>query len=122
MYTVLRFCGLSDDNIQSLGQQIEALLPGRFDGADIACPNRVSICLADEDEWGLHIESLMEKLALLDEVIATMRNADRAIELDIAVEPEDYDSLLSELVFPIVFLEFLVSRKIRLRASIYGNE
>ncbi len=120
MYTVLRFCELSYDQVQSLGLQIEKLLPGIFSGPDEGCPNRVSIPLAEGDDWDLHVNSIIAKVTLLDEVITAMQKTTETTELDIAIEPEDCKSLLSEFAFPFEFLALLVSKKIVLITSIYG--
>jgi len=121
MYSVLRFGELSDADIESLGQQLERILPGVVDGPDIRCPDRVSISLADDDDWRLHLDSITTNVKLLDELIATMRGTDRTLELDFAIDPEDFERLLSEFVFDIQFLDMLVSRKIALTLSIYGG-
>ena len=120
MYTVLRFCALSDTDVQSLGETMEELLPGVFTGTDKGCSDRVSVPLAEDDEWSLHIDSIRTKMALLDELVVRMRSASRTIELDVAIEPGDYNSLLSEFVFDNAFLDLLVSRRITLIMSVYG--
>jgi hypothetical protein len=50
MCTVLRLCDLSDTDIESLGQQLEGILPGVFIGPDRGYAGRVSIEMPDFED------------------------------------------------------------------------
>ena len=92
-----------------------------FEGTDSRFPDRISIPMADDDNWLRHVLSTIKGLRALDGLL-TMPDWDfGSRELDIAIEPEDYNALLSEWNFDCEFLSLLVPRRISLNISIYGR-
>lgn len=121
MYSVLRFCDLSFPVTQQIGKNIDQVLPGSFDGFDRGCSNRVSISIADDNDWKHHSISIIKKIGILSELINMINEAGSKVELDIAIEPEDYSSLISEYSFDNILMCLITSHKINLKFSIYGT-
>ncbi len=121
MYSVLRFCELSFPVTQQIGKNLDQVLPGSFEGFDRGCSNRVSIFIADDNNWNHHKISIMKKIEVLSELINMINKIGSMVELDIAIEPEDYSSLFSEYCFDNRFMCLIISHKINLTFSIYGK-
>ena len=96
MYTVVRFVGTADreDELRALGAELNALVPGKFDGIDLGVPGRFSCSVETSDGWFSHHHAIMTFLDRCRQVTGHARELGFEIQFDTAIEPEDYASRL----------------------------
>ena len=121
MYSVLRFRNLPDDEtIARIGQLANETIPGLYDGPDRE-EGRISVSLADNDDWAVHTAGLQDRLQALAAVILAAKAAGATLEIDIAIWDKDYYvRWLTEYTVGTSLLRILAADEIELCISIYG--
>jgi hypothetical protein len=91
MYTVVRFVAdpaCADATLISLGQKLNALMPGMFDRLD-HIGRRFSVSISSAEAWNSHVDALLVFLRIASTVITESQELGVSIVCDTAVEPED---------------------------------
>lgn len=121
MFTVLRFCGLSAEEIPKLARQLDTYYPGKQHGED-RVPGRLSISLGEHEDWSEHLDAIGIQLERLDCLIAQWNAGDHTLELDIAIWPEDYKGrFCTNLDFSLPILSQLAQNKVAVNLSLYDS-
>jgi len=91
MYTVVRFIGTveREAELQALGSELNALMPGKFQGIDVGVPGRFSCSLGTFDDWGLHHRAIITFLDQCEKVVSRSRKLGFEIQFDTAIECDD---------------------------------
>ena len=119
MYTVLRFCGRAD-KIEDIGQHLNVIAPGTYTRPD-RVGGRFSCVISEGDSWQEHRDKLEEKISQFAQVIERAHSFEFALEIDIAIEPEDYGARrLTEVSLDEDLLRTLEHHRISVSVSVYG--
>jgi hypothetical protein len=98
MYTVLRFVG-PPTQLDKLENELKSVAPNAYEGRDCGYANRTSCSISRSNNWNDHVESIMALLGRLESVIQDARNSGIQLEVDTAIDPEDYMQGLYSEVF-----------------------
>ena len=123
MYTVIRFAGLRDETtLHALGTRVNEMVPGMYGGADRGVPNRFSCSISADGDWRFHQDSIGATITRLADLIHEAQGSGVQVEIDVAIEPEDYSGrLLTELAFGGAFLDLIRQHGIQFVISLYGT-
>ena len=122
MYSVIRFLdkakpGILDEVTRRL--QLDAGLTAE---RDKGVANRVSCSISTEPTWPQQRTAILLWMSRVGNTLVFCHDAEVMVELDIAIEPEDYNArVLTELILDCEFLRLLVERALSLTFSIYGH-
>ncbi len=122
MYTVARF--VDDEEkalnvLEKLGRQMNGLIPGFFTGFDRA-GGRFSGVLEEGEDWSDHLDAIAAFLDKCAGAISDARNAGFSIEIDSAIEHEDYeDSPVTSFLLTSDVMEKMSARDVTFVFSVY---
>src|SRR5437899_3524170 len=121
MYCVLRFIDVCESNdLEKLGKELNQCIPDLYTGLD-HIPHRFSCSVYPGDTWELQRRAIIDVLSKCARVIEATHTLGIDVELDLAIEPEDYGvSMLTELQFDKELIGVLSLRRIPIAISIYG--
>ena len=122
MYTVIRFSDTAGTNdLPRLGEQLNQLVPGSYTGLD-RVPNRFSCSVCQEDDWALHHKAIIDILSRCAELITNAQEKGITIDVDVAVDPDDYCArMITELALDLDLVDLLSNLRVSLEISIYGS-
>ena len=123
MYTVIRFSGFREPaESQQFGLGLNAIVPGLYTGPDRVV-GRISCTVSSEDAWPAHGLAIEKLLSSLQTVIREAIHSGLRVELDVAVEPEDYQNrLLTEtILMEADLLKLIASLRLDLAVTVYGT-
>ena len=90
-----------------------------FDGIDKGVPDRISFTVSSEDDWAAHMTMVDELIERECVIINWALKMDVSISIDIAIEPEDVNGLVSSFCFPGSILKKLTANEIEVTFSVY---
>jgi hypothetical protein len=92
MYCVVRFDNFqSDVALQSVGDAVDACLPGLFEGPDSRFPSRFSCSLANGHDWDSQRQGMLDFMRGCGEVIRNAQTSGVNVVFDLAIYQEDYE-------------------------------
>lgn len=122
MYSVLRFSGFSStEHLHSSGAEVNLLVSGLFTGPD-RVQDRFSCSISEDDDWDSHCRSIENTLSNLSPVIRKCTSSGVNMQLDIAIDPEDYSGRLLT-IFPLKesLLQSVLDANVKFVLSLYGT-
>lgn len=123
MFSVIRFSKFADtERLHAAGAEINRLAPGSFTGPDRVA-DRFSCVVSEDDDWENHCRAIERMITTLAPVIRNLVSAGIEMELDVAIDPDDYHGRLLTL-FPLRrnLMKAIVDFEISLMLSLYGIE
>ena len=121
MYTVIRFSGL-DATLVEFGKTINSVIEGAYSGID-RWGGRTSCELSASDNPDDHLTGVLEGIGRYGALLSEAKRRGIAVEIDIAIEPEDYEGrLLTVMQFNSELIRKLAENEIQMTLSIYGVE
>jgi hypothetical protein len=122
MLSVIRFSAfVTGDALNSYGAEVNAVMPGLFTGPDRVA-NRFSCTISEAGDWRAQCDSIQRAISALSLIARNAVANGVQIELDIAVDPEDYsDRLLTEFPLEEQLLRAVLENSIGFRLSLYGG-
>ena len=123
MYSVLRFITSDASKLakaSKIGEQINSLIPEKFDGLRKA-GDGFACSASDSEDWIKHQAEVIEFLRTIGSPISIARTEGFGLILDISLE-SDIRAMMSSYQFNEAFLRTLVESGVTLEISIYNVE
>lgn len=122
MYSVLRFSDPSQSlDLEKCGQEVNECAAGLFTGMD-RIKHRLSCSLSTDDNWKTQCEEIIRTIGTCMRVVEHARSVGIEVDLDLAIDPDDYmGSLFTEVYLEKRLLEILCRADIPMTISIYGR-
>jgi hypothetical protein len=123
MYTVIRFRGVRDaETMAILGQMADAAIGDTIYHGPDHSSDRFSLSVSSASDWHSSQIDILSTIHRLKDVIVHSQTLGIAINIDVAIEPEDYWSRwVTALHVDCMFMQALSEKNIELVVSMYGN-
>ena len=110
MYTVIRFLATQGSGrIEDVATSLRSLFPDSEVEIDVGVPNRLSFSVSMDPNWEKHRDAIFQCVVHCADLLRFSREAAIEVEIDLALEPEDYqDSLVSDIGAWQIFRERLL--------------